>query len=158
MNLRNFSHSKLFVGLFAGIGITVICLIIFQAGVHVGYKKAAYSFGFGDTYHAMFGTPKRSLPFGEPQGRFSNAHGTVGSIVKIELPTVIIEDRDQTEKIILLKDDTIIRKFRDTLTATDLTLGDSVVVMGAPNNQMQIEAKLIRVLPAQRQDDTRKRN
>ena len=51
------------------------------------------------------------------------------------------------EKIILVSDATIIKRFQDTIKLADLKVDDYIVVIGEPNNAGQIEAKLIRLMP-----------
>jgi len=125
----------------------VLALLVFQVGMFVGYKKAQFSFGWGDNYFSTFG--KRD---GRPIPRFpgedlSNPHGVAGKIIKIALPNLIIEDQDKVEKIVVIKDDSSIKQFRDEIKSTDLKVGDFVVVIGAPDDKSQIEAKLIRLMP-----------
>ena len=40
-----------------------------------------------------------------------------------------------------------IKKFRDSIKAEDLKVGDFVAVIGNPNDQAGVEAKLIRIMP-----------
>ncbi|TSC53659.1 MAG: hypothetical protein LiPW39_149, partial [Parcubacteria group bacterium LiPW_39] len=49
------------------------------------------------------------------------------------------------EKIILISEKTTIEKGRETIKKEELKAGDRVVIIGSPNEQGQIEAKLIRV-------------
>lgn len=130
-----------------GIGLAIIVLVIFQAGIFVGYKKASFSYRWGDNYSRNFGG-RMNRPFmGMIRGEFSNAHGTIGKIIKIDLPTFVIESNDNIEKIIVLKNDTIIKKFRETIKPEDLKDNDSVVIIGSPDSEGKIEAKLIRLMP-----------
>jgi len=125
-----------------GFGIAVIVLLIFQAGVIVGYHKGRFSARFGDNYYHTFGGRYPDfLPKMTPSG-----HGAVGKIVSVTWPTFILAGSDNIEKIILIKSDTIIRQFRDTVASSSLTVNDSVVVLGTPNNQGEIEARLIRII------------
>jgi hypothetical protein len=59
-----------------------------------------------------------------------------------------VQDNDGTEKIVLIKDDTSIRSMRDDISKDRLKVDDFIVVIGSPNAQGQIEAKLIRLMPA----------
>jgi len=79
---------------------------------------------------------------------FTNPHGTFGKIIKIDLPTIAVQASDGTEKSIVIDDNTTIRRFQETLTSKDLKVDDPIVVIGEPNDQGQIEAKLIRLMPA----------
>jgi tRNA splicing ligase len=78
---------------------------------------------------------------------FPNAHGATGKIIKIELPNIIVEGKDDTEKVVSLDNDTKIQNGRDVVAEEDLALDDFVVVIGVPNDKGVIEAKLIRVIP-----------
>jgi len=149
--IKKFAQSQKVKRVLYGIAVFVAALIIFQAGIFVGYHRAAFSYRFGDNYERTFGMHRDGFPgekgvrmFG---GEFSNAHGSVGKIVSITLPTLMIADRDGVEKVILLTNATDIRHFRDAFSANELQIGDIVVVLGAPNEEAQIEAKLIRLLP-----------
>ena len=139
-------ESKTFKKMLYAIGIFVIASFIFQLGVWVGFHKASFGQAWGENYNRNFGTMMhRGGMMGDLDDTFPNAHGAAGKIIKTELPTIIVEDKDTTEKVILIKDDTIIRKGNDTVTAADLKTDDFVVVIGTPNSTGQIEAKLIRV-------------
>lgn len=82
-------------------------------------------------------------------GNMPNAHGAVGKIIKVELPTVVVFDgKDLTEKVIVIDDKTEIRKMRDIVSIDDLKLDEHIIVIGSPNSSGQIEAKLIRFIPA----------
>jgi hypothetical protein len=63
------------------------------------------------------------------------------------LPTITVEARDNTEKVIVLNSQTVVRRFRDTLQPSDIKAGDFIVAIGDPNAQSQIVAVLIRELP-----------
>jgi hypothetical protein len=93
----------------------------------------------------MMGGP--TDPFGFPGGEFTSSYGVTGTIVKINLPTIIVEGADKVEKVVVLNDKTIIREFRNDVKASDLKAGDPIIVIGSPDSSAQIEAKLIRVMP-----------
>jgi hypothetical protein len=146
MDIQKFISSPAFTKVLYGVGFLVLALCIFQAGLFIGFRKAQFSGQFGDAYYKTFGGR------GMGGGMFFNndmegGHGVAGTIVKINLPTLMIEDRDGTEKVVVLTDDTLIRRFRETLKDTDLHPKDFVVVLGSPNSASQIEAKLVRLLP-----------
>lgn len=147
MNFKEIIQSKAFRKILYGIGALIIAMLIFHAGVFVGYHKAAFSYRYGDNYYKTFGEPRGHMPRGFGRDNFSDTHGAIGKIIKINLPTLIISDKNNIEKIILIKDDTQINRFRETLKPTDLKIDDFVVVIGTPNNQSQVEAKLIRLMP-----------
>lgn len=147
-HVQGFFRSKAFMRTLYVIGGLVIALAIFQAGIFVGYRKAAFSFRMGDNYYRVFGDRGRQ-PFGGivPDDELSEGHGAVGRIVRVSLPSFVVSTPDNLEKTVIVSDGTIIRRFRDAASPNDLKADEYVVVLGSPNNQSQIEAKLIRILP-----------
>ena len=125
----------------------ILALVIFQAGVTVGFRKAHFAKSWNDNYFKNFGPHKKGFPVPMP-GQFPNAHGTIGKIISVNFPTFIVEDRDKTEKIITLTDTTKIRKMDNDGQQADLSVDTYVVVVGDPNDQGQINAKFIRIIPA----------
>ena len=151
MDTKNLFQSKMSRKIIFGVGIAVVVLAVFQAGMFVGYRKAAFSYKWGDNYYRTFGGRHRGEMGGMMglfRGKdFSSSHGTIGKIISIDLPTLAIEDKDGVEKIILITDDTVIKKFRGNIQPADIKIDDSVTVIGSPNADAQIEAKFIRLLP-----------
>ncbi len=146
MEQKNFLQSKTFTRILYGVGFLAIALLIFQAGVEVGYHKAAFSYRFGEYYYQTFG--------GNPGGVSGLFHddippseGVIGKILRISLPSVVIEGQDAVERVVTIDDDTAIRHLRDAISPASLTVGDYVVVVGLPENNGQMAARLIRVVP-----------
>lgn len=131
-----------------GLGSFMVLILVFGAGVKVGTIKARYSYRWAENYHRNFAGPRGGF-FSDwrssPRGEFINAHGVFGSIIKIDGNTIITKGRDDVEKAILVSDNTVIQKGRETVKLSDLKTDDRVVIIGSPNEQGQIEAKLIRV-------------
>ena len=137
----------------AGLGGFAAVIIIFGAGVKVGEIKARYSYRWAENYHRNFGGPKEGF-FGDwkemPRGEFMEGHGSFGEIIELNTSTssgrgsFVIKGRGDMEKIILTVPETIIKNGRDTVE-DGLKVGDKVVIIGSPNNEGQIEAKLIRI-------------
>lgn len=154
MNNNNFFQSKNFKKILYGVGATIAVLAIFQAGMFVGYKKADFSYRWGDNYHRAFGGHRggERMMGGKMMDSFrgkdfTNSSGAIGRIVDINLPALTIENSDGIEKMILIADDTSIRRFRETIKADELKIGDFIVVIGAPNDNAQVEAKIVRAMP-----------
>ena len=143
--MEKFTKSKSFTRIIYGLGIFIVILAIFQAGIFVGTRKAEFSGRFGDNYHRIFEDRRLGGQMG--MGMMPNPHGATGKIVKIDLPTFVIASSDNTEKIIRVDNHTLIRHFQDELTTKHLVLDTNVVVLGAPNENGEIEARLIRILP-----------
>lgn len=78
---------------------------------------------------------------------FMGAHGTTGKIIDIKLPSIVVSDSNNIEKAVFVSSSTIIRQFRDNLTPENLKVGDRIVVIGTPNDNFEIEARMIRLVP-----------
>jgi len=133
-----------------GLASFVIVILIFNAGMFVGGMKARFSYKWAESYHENFAGPRggflgdwrKSLPF---PGDFIEGHGTFGEIIKINDTEFVVRGQDNVEKLIIIKEDTIIEKGRTIIKKEELEVGNQIVVIGSPNEQGQIEAKLIRV-------------
>ncbi len=144
--IKNILQSKKFKKIICALCIIIGILVVFQAGMMVGYHKAGSSYRFGENYYREFEGHHPKM-IGMPGENFPDAHGAIGKIVSITLPTIVIADPNNIEKVVLLKDETLIRHFRETINAANLKADDFIVVIGTPNEQGEIEAKLIRLLP-----------
>lgn len=153
MDVKRFFQSEKFKWVVISIGILAVILLILQAGMSVGYKKAAFSYKWGEDYYRAFGPgpgkiqPRNGGVMPMMRGQFPESYGVSGRILKIDFPVVIIEGKDGVEKAVLIQDGTAIRRFRENVKISDLKEGDMVVVIGSPNNDSQIEAKLVRIFP-----------
>lgn len=153
MDLDKLFKSKNFTKALIGIGCVAVLLLVFRAGIAIGFRKANFSYKWGENYHRNFGGPKNG--FFENFGRrdFIDSHGVFGQIIKIDTVTgtngtiIIIKGSDNVEKIVVLGEETTITAMRKNLKKEDLKVGDSIVVIGAPNDSGQIDAKFIRVMP-----------
>jgi hypothetical protein len=126
--------------------IFILLLLVFQAGEFVGFRKATFAGQLGDNYYRAFGNHRPPF-FNFQPGDFPGDHGANGKIVRLDQNTLVIAATDNVEKTILISKDTLIRRWRENLTAKDLQVNDWVIVLGEPNNQGEIGAKLIRIMP-----------
>jgi len=151
--IKKVVNSKVFKRIIYILGILVIVFFIFEAGIVVGFKRASFGRDWNNNYAMNFGSPRGGPQmmggqFG-PFGDLPNAHGAIGKIIKTELPTIIVlDEKDNTEKVILINDKTQILQGRENITPDQLKVDDHVVIIGIPNSSGQIEARLIRFLPA----------
>lgn len=152
MFFKDFSRAQIFKIIIGAILALVILLLVFQMGRFVGFRQAVFSGRLGDNYFwAMEGPNRGPMGFKGPRGFMTddlpNGHGAVGQVIKINLPTIVVAGPDGLEKVVKINNDTIIRRFRDTIKNSELVVGDSIVVIGSADEASQIEAKLIRLLP-----------
>lgn len=143
------------------IGILLVALVSFSAGLAVGFHKARFSYAFGENYERNFVGGKfpdrddrismmRGGMMNSPdfEGRgFRNAHGISGEILSITDANIIIKGRDNAENTIAISEQTLIKSGPDSLSVNDLKTGLKVVVIGKPNDTGTINADFIRVFP-----------
>lgn len=125
-----------------------VIILVFGIGLWVGGKKAKFSYHWAEQYHEMFAGPRAGF-FGDwrsfPRGEFIEAHGAFGEIIEMKENEFVIKGRGDVEKVILIIDKTIIQKGREKVKKEDLKVGNFVVVIGSPNEEGKIEAKMIRI-------------
>jgi hypothetical protein len=146
--IKKFLESKSYVKFMYIIGGFFILVFVFQIGMFAGYRKASFSRDWGNNYERNFG-PNRPGPqiIKDNFGNLPNAHGAIGKIIKIEFPNIFVLDKDQTEKILIVDDNTNILERNEKVTSDSLAVDKYIVVIGTPNDSGQIEAKLIRIIP-----------
>lgn len=148
MDTKIFFMSRRFKWAISIVGGMAVALIIFQIGVFVGFHKAGFSYKYGENYHKLFGGPRGGF-MGEMEGEdFVNGHAVAGSIAKIDASTIIIKSQDGVEQTIVIGKDSTIRKGRRDIKIIDLKNDDQIVVIGAPQSDGSIEAKILRVFDA----------
>ena len=134
----------------------MLSLLVFELGVNVGFQKANFSYKWRDNYNNnitrrnnnCMEPPFNERNFGPEERGFVNSNGSAGEIIKInEDYSLIIKDIDNTEKNVVIDNNTTIREFKNEIKKEDLKIGQKVVVIGEPNDSGKIEAKLIRIMP-----------
>ncbi|MDE2031353.1 MAG: hypothetical protein KGI58_03810 [Patescibacteria group bacterium] len=145
---KKITQTKFLIKVMYGLYIIIIIAIIFQAGVFVGFHKAQFNENWGRHYENNFG-PRSKGMLGHMPGQFPTGHGTIGKIVKVDLPNIIVVDSDNVEKVIVVDKDTSIISMGENMTTNDLKVDGHVVVIGSPNDQGQIIAKFIRIMPSE---------
>lgn len=139
MDINQFSQSKVFRNVVCAFGVLLILVIVFRAGVFVGYEQGEYSHrAFSERDH------RQAMRFSD---ELPQTHGGVGKITSIKLPSLTVATSDGSEKIVILTASTTIRSSRNDIAAVDLKKGDLIVVLGLPDQAGVIEARLVRVLP-----------
>lgn len=159
MDFNKFFQSRGFRVATWTVATIIVFLLIFRLGIAVGYRKAAFSYRWGENYHRNFGGPRGGFARDFMNDRmFTESHGVFGTVVSVDPSTsspqassgqaaIIMKGSDDVEKIIQVTADTVITRLRERIAVTDLKTDDPIVVIGNPNDMGQIEAKLIRVMP-----------
>lgn len=129
------------------LGVLFVALLVFWAGTAVGYKQAAFSYHWNDNYSRQFGGPRSPLGFQSDSDEPMSAHGAFGTIIGVKLPEIVVKGGGDVEKTVTVNGATVIRRFHDAASTTDLSNGQTVVVIGEPDSQGNINASLIRIVP-----------
>jgi hypothetical protein len=147
MTFKEFVRSRTFTRIIYIIGGLLIALIVFQAGIFVGYRIAAFSINWNDSHSAgVRNPPSIFAPFARDTDDM-NPHGAIGEIISIKIPEFMVKGPSGDEEIVLLSATTSIRNLRTAATSSDLTVGQQVVVIGAPDEKGQIHASFVRIIP-----------
>jgi len=150
---KGFFSSEAFGWALKSIVCIIAVLLIFQLGMYVGFRKASYSFGWGDNYSRVFGGPRSGL-LRDFSGRdFLNGHGLAGSVVSVDDPNIVIIGSDGVEKTVETTDRTAIVRGRQPIDLSGLFPDDTVTIVGRPENDGIIFADMIRVLDFNHNDN-----
>ena len=136
--ILDFLKSKTAVIIIAVLFGLALLLGTFSIGMAVGYRKAKFSYAWGENYHRNFGGPRggfmRDFNIDLNGKDFIGAHGTFGQIISVGGSELVVRGKDNVEKIILVNNDTDIRRFRDSIQLRDIQIGEPIVVIGEPDD------------------------
>jgi hypothetical protein len=140
-----FVKSERFVHVLTGIGFLIIALFVFEAGVAVGFHKAGFTRSWEEHYGDNFGAP---VMYGMPARGLPDPHGASGTVMNVSLPTFGVAGPGRSEQIVEVGRGTIIRDGANTVDTSDIAPGKYVIVIGTPGERGEVDARLVRVLPA----------
>ncbi|MEI8343786.1 MAG: hypothetical protein WCF93_02470 [Candidatus Moraniibacteriota bacterium] len=165
-DIQKITQSKYFKTIVTTLAILIAGAVIFAMGVHVGERRARYSYQWGANYERNFvGSPGTMMegqrdqfglaPMG-PDGpigmarnfggqNFRNSHGIAGTIVSITENSIVIKDPSGKENTVAVSDKTLIKNGQADLKITDLKNDEKLVVIGNPGDNGVVNADLIRV-------------
>ncbi len=145
--MKDFFESKVFAIITWSLAVLLVLFFVFKAGIMVGQMKADFSCRWSENYRHNFSGPQNMIPMMGDRD-FMEANGGVGKIIKIDGNILTVDDPSGQEKVVEVLSDTAIRRFKDDIKIGDLKESDYVVVMGEPEADGKIGAKLIRVMPS----------
>lgn len=128
--------------------VLALFILIFKLGTIIGFKRASFACQWGENYKNNFAGEKRDFFLPPPpmmMGKQPRPHGLFGTIIKYENSNLVIKDGNNEETVVLINNDTKIFNNDGTENQMQLSPESRVVVIGRPNNQGQVEAKIIRV-------------
>jgi hypothetical protein len=144
--LRAFAKTHKSVAFMTGVGFLIIAIVIFEAGVFVGFHKASFAYGWEQNYGRNFGDPRGQ--FGFPDRALPIGHGADGRVISVSKGSFVVAGGDEAEKTIRVSSSTIIRAASGATTSAALANGSYVVVIGEPDASGTVSAQLVRILPA----------
>jgi hypothetical protein len=147
-SLNHFFRSRLFVGILIGVAVMFVLVCVFETGVAVGYHEATFSSHWGANYERNFGGSGMQGSMGLPDGHDPEAYGATGEIISVSGSTIVVQNSNRQEEKVVINSTTSIRNQENTITASALTDGTYVVVVGDPDDDGNIDASLIRVIPS----------
>lgn len=146
MNWKSFGESKILRNMLYSIALFVILLITFKAGEWIGSRKAFFSCRRGERDRG-FSNIHSELPVNIDSQNMFMGHGAFGLVVKVATSTIVVQDGHGIQNSIVITKNTVIKRMNTVLQLTDLKANDHVVIIGSPDSEGRIEAKLIRVAP-----------
>ncbi|MCX6702753.1 MAG: DUF5666 domain-containing protein [Candidatus Wolfebacteria bacterium] len=149
MDIKKFFESDFYKRLLMTIGVVVFVIIAFGAGILVGYRKASFSSEWARNYERNFGGPPRMM-----KNNFMDAHGAIGAILNVASSSIAVNSPDG-EKTVLISTSTQIRRDGQEWKSSNLKVNDRVLIIGSPNQNGQVEARFIRVLPQEENNPPR---
>ena len=146
--MKEYLQSPSFSNALKALGVLLVALIVFWAGMAVGYRKAMFSYSWHSHYAQQFAEDHSPLfPNDGDADNMPNPHGAFGMVVAAHLPTIVIKGPNEAEKTVSIQSGTQVRSFHDAAASTTIKNGDFVVVIGSPDDEGRIVASFIRILP-----------
>jgi hypothetical protein len=145
--MKDFFTSHKVSGIVVVLGSILVILLIFQAGIVVGYHEGAFTHAWSDDYYRGSNDPRSLLAPFMHGGSDGNPHGAAGQILSVQLPELMIKNPDSSEQVVIVSATTTIRILHDSATSTELKAGEGVIVIGMPDESGRIQASFIRIIP-----------
>jgi hypothetical protein len=130
-----------------GVLCWMVIIFVFSVGVFIGQERARFSSHWTENYYRNFGGSQNNFMANFPAQNLISGHGSFGQVIKIDGSQLVINGQDGMEKTIIVSDATFIRNNIRVVKLLDIRLNDTIVVIGDPDDQGQIQAKFIRILP-----------
>ncbi|HWR00021.1 MAG TPA: hypothetical protein VN397_04225 [Candidatus Methylomirabilis sp.] len=143
--MSEFIKSKSVQVLLTVLAALILLVASFTAGVSVGERKARHFSKWSENYPRMFGT-ERGFRGMTPFRGAPDAHGAFGKILSVSGSDIVVQGKDGVEQNVLVSSSTEIRVGRERGGIDDIRPGDQAAVFGAPNEEGQIDARLIRLM------------
>jgi hypothetical protein len=147
MNTNDFIRSPKFKAILYLLAVLLGGILIFEGGVAVGYHRAAFSYQWNTNYFRDSRDPRSFFAVFSRDADDPNPHGAIGQVVSVNLPRFMVKGPNSPEQVVVIGPGTALRRFHGDGTTTDLKAGQQVIVIGSPDDQGEIRASFVRILP-----------
>ena len=129
--------------------IVLLFVFVFKLGISVGREMERFACNWTASYHKNFGGPQNGFvdAWRSQSPDMINSRGIFGKIIQINGDSLVVQSQDNKEVVVTIASDTVVTKLRDQVGKETLKINDFLVVLGNPDVNGQITAKLIRILP-----------
>ena len=118
----------------------------------VGFFKGEFSERWDEHYMGMMSGPRSPFSaFSDSGSRAPSPHGTAGQVVSATSDQVVVQGPGDTESLVVISPQTIIRSFHQQGTTTDIKAGSWITAIGSPDENGRLVATFIRIMPAPQQ-------
>jgi len=128
-------------------GAILVVVLVFWAGLALGYKKAEFAYRWDTHYMDTFGGRGSPFVFKADGDDALPPNGAAGKVIAVNLPSVAVKGPDQAEKVILIASTTMIRNLHSIGSTTDIRVGDALIAVGSPDANGRIIATFVRIMP-----------
>jgi hypothetical protein len=145
---KQFFANPFFKWTVLSLGQLIIIIFVFSLGIRVGKHEEHFTKNWMQNYSRNFGTPKPLvIPYGAPEP-FVQSHGLFGTVISksVDGKSLVIKGQDNVEKTVEIENNTSIQKGFAAIKISDLKDNDSIIIIGEPTEQGEIDAKFIRVI------------
>ena len=146
-DIKKIFETKTYTHILTIVAIFLIAWVIFATGIFIGYHKATFSRDWDDTYHEGMMNPNSPLAPFTYNTDGANPHGTMGEIISIHMPVIMIKGSNNAEQVVIISSSTIIRLLHNIASTSAIQSGQFGVVIGEPDNRGEIQASFIRIVP-----------
>jgi len=135
---------NILIGVGIGVVLALVLLLVFFSGLFIGRRENRFLPSFGGRHMYRDFIPK---DFG---------HGAIGTIESLGENTLVVRDRTDALKTVLVDNQTQIRRGHTSINFSDLKKDEQVIVLGDPEEKEgAIKAKLIRIMGSFDKEATR---
>ncbi len=126
--------------------IILVAMVIFSAGVAVGFLKGEFSERWDRHYMEVMSGPVS--PFYDIGNRAPSPHGTAGQVMSSAGGQLLVKGQSDTEYVVIVSPQTVIRQIHNQGTTTDIQVGSWITAIGSPDESGRLIATFIRIMPS----------